>query len=115
MVLQYYCNVNQKHHITISIALRRSPVHRVVLVPKFLEIHHHLHMNGVVLFFSMGFLMVLSKDEHDYFYCLPKLSNNDRLALFELSESDHEEINSLPTKAAKIDYILQLGYFDQRH
>jgi TnpA family transposase len=56
-------------------------------------------------------ITLLSKEEIEYFYDIPELTNNDRIALFDLSETDHKEINKLPTEAVKIDYILQLGYF----
>jgi len=56
-------------------------------------------------------ITILSEDEQDHLYGIPKLTDPDRRVLFELSESDHEEINKLPTDSVKIDYILQLGYF----
>lgn len=56
-------------------------------------------------------ITLLSKEEIEYFYDIPELTNNDRMALFDLSETDHKEINKLPTEAVKIDYILQFGYF----
>jgi len=56
-------------------------------------------------------ISILSKDEYDYFYAIPELTNNDRLVLFELSEEEQSEIIKLPNEAVKINYILQLGYF----
>jgi hypothetical protein len=56
-------------------------------------------------------ITILSKDEYGYLYDIPELTHKDRVVLFDLSEADHEEINKLPTDPAKIDYILQLGYF----
>ncbi len=56
-------------------------------------------------------ITLLSKDEIEYLYGIPKLTHNDRLFLFDLSESNLKKIKNLPTEAVKIDYILQLGYF----
>ena len=54
---------------------------------------------------------ILSKDEYDYLYSIPELTNTDRIVLFELTEEDQNEIIKLPNEAVKINYILQLGYF----
>ena len=56
-------------------------------------------------------ITLISKDEYEYWYGIPELTNNDRVVLFDLSEADHKEMNNLSTDAVKIDYILQLGYF----
>jgi hypothetical protein len=56
-------------------------------------------------------ITLLSKDEYEYLYGIPELTNKDRIVLFDLSEADHRELNQLSTEAAKIDYVLQLGYF----
>jgi len=56
-------------------------------------------------------ITILSKDEYEYLYGLPELTNKDRIVLFDLSEADHREINKLSSEAVQIDYILQLGYF----
>ena len=56
-------------------------------------------------------ITLLSKDEYDYLYGIPELTNKDRIVLFDLSEADHIEINKLSSEAVQIDYILQLGYF----
>jgi len=56
-------------------------------------------------------ITLLSKDEIEYFYDIPELTNNDRMVLFDLSEADHKKIKNLSTEAVKINYILQLGYF----
>jgi len=56
-------------------------------------------------------ITILSKDEYEFLYGIPELTNKDRIVLFDLSEADRKEINKLSTAAAKINYILQLGYF----
>jgi len=56
-------------------------------------------------------ISLLSRDEYEYLYSIPELTNDDRLVLFDLSEEDHKEIKRLPGEAVKINYILQLGYF----
>ncbi len=56
-------------------------------------------------------ITLLSKDEYEYLYGIPELTNKDRMVLFDLSEEDHIEINKLSSEAVQIDYILQLGYF----
>ncbi|MCP3942531.1 MAG: DUF4158 domain-containing protein [Desulfobacteraceae bacterium] len=54
---------------------------------------------------------ILSKDEQDHLYGIPKLTYADRCVLFDLSKADHKELENLFPEAVKIDYILQLGYF----
>lgn len=56
-------------------------------------------------------ISILSKDEYKYLYEIPELTNNERMVLFDLSDTDHKVINKLPDEAVKINYILQLGYF----
>ena len=54
---------------------------------------------------------ILSKDEEKYLYEIPDLTNDERIVLFDLSDTDRKEINKLPDEPVKINYILQLGYF----
>lgn len=56
-------------------------------------------------------ITILSKDEVEYLYGIPKLTDSDRMVLFDLEETDHHAIRNLPNDAVKIDYIIQLGYF----
>lgn len=56
-------------------------------------------------------ITILSKDEVEYLYGIPKLTDSDRMVLFDLEETDHHTIRNLPNDAVKIDYIIQLGYF----
>ena len=56
-------------------------------------------------------IKILSKDEEKYLYDIPNLTNDERMVLFDLSEADYKEIRNLPDDAARIDYVLQLGYF----
>jgi hypothetical protein len=59
----------------------------------------------------MARLKILSADEFDNLYTLPKLDKQDRDFLFELDEADHSYLNSLVDLSSKIDYILQVEYF----
>jgi len=56
-------------------------------------------------------IKLLSEEEIEYLYGIPELSNEDREALFKLSETDHQTINDITNNAVKIDDVLQLGYF----
>jgi hypothetical protein len=56
----------------------------------------------------MARLKILSADEFDNLYSLPKLEKQDRDFLFELDEADHSYLNSLVNLSSKIDYILQV-------
>ena len=56
-------------------------------------------------------IKLLSKDEIECLYGIPELSNEDREVLFGLLETDYQAINEITNDVAKIDYILQLGYF----
>jgi len=56
-------------------------------------------------------IAILSSDEFDDLYSIPSLNDKEREMLFELSEEELAVINTIVSKAAKIDYVLQLGYF----
>ena len=56
-------------------------------------------------------LRILSDDDFNKLYKLPKLLKEDRNFVFELDEYDNNYLNTLNGIEAKINYILQLGYF----
>jgi len=56
-------------------------------------------------------LRILSDDDFNKLYKIPKLLNEDRNFIFELDEYDNNYLNTLNGIEAKINYILQLGYF----
>ena len=59
----------------------------------------------------MARLKILSTDEYDKLYHIPKLTDEERQFIFELDEIDKAYINSLSPTSVKINYILLLGYF----
>ena len=56
-------------------------------------------------------LRVLSDDEFNKLYKKPNILEEERYHIFELDQNDHNYLNTLNNIEAKIDYILQLGYF----
>jgi TnpA family transposase len=59
----------------------------------------------------MARLRILSLDEIKSLYQIPKLESEERQFVFELDEEDKDYINTIDNVAAKINYILNLGYF----
>ncbi|WP_150466111.1 Tn3 family transposase [Francisella sp. SYW-2] len=59
----------------------------------------------------MARLKILSADDFDNLYTIPKIEKQDREFLFELDEYDNEYLNTLTDLSSKIDYILQMEYF----
>ena len=56
-------------------------------------------------------IKILSPDEIDLLYGIPKLDNEDRKVLFDLAETDRHFLTTLSKHDEKINYILQLGFF----
>ena len=56
-------------------------------------------------------LNILSEDKVRELYGIPKLESEDREEVFDLMEEDIKYLKRLKTKADKVNYILQLGYF----
>lgn len=56
-------------------------------------------------------LRILSEEEIDKFYKIPKLSDTDRNDVFKLDECDNNYLATLSSMETRINYILQLGYF----
>ena len=59
----------------------------------------------------MSRLKILSGDEFDNLYAIPKLEKEDRPYVFDLDETDHRYLKTLTDIPCKIDYMLQLAYF----
>ena len=58
----------------------------------------------------MARLHILSSDDFDSLYAMPKLEEEDRPYVFDLDAQDHEYLATIDVPC-KIDYILQLTYF----
>ena len=57
-------------------------------------------------------LFILTKEEINSLYSIPKLGDEERAFLFELDEEDKTYLNSLKKDVPrKVNYILQLGYY----
>jgi len=59
-------------------------------------------------------LVILSPDEVEAIYALPKFSNEERLTFFELAPPEKTLLTDLGTVISKSIFILQLGYFKAR-
>ena len=59
----------------------------------------------------MARLKILSGDDFNNLYVIPRLEKEDRTYLFDLDETDHAYLETLTDIPCKIDYILQLEYF----
>jgi TnpA family transposase len=59
----------------------------------------------------MARLKILSDDDFDKLYKIPKLNENERELIFELDEIDKNYLNTINSTSVKINYILHLGYF----
>ena len=58
----------------------------------------------------MARLAILTKDEIESLYTIPRLDDEERSFLFNLDEDDKTYLESLGSTPRKINYILQLGY-----
>lgn len=56
-------------------------------------------------------LRILSDDDYDKLYKIPKLTDEERQFIFELDEIDKNYLNTINNTSVKINYILHLGYF----
>ena len=59
----------------------------------------------------MARLKILSDDDFDKLYKLPKLDNKERQFVFALDDIDKNYLNTISSIPVKINYILHLGYF----
>ena len=59
----------------------------------------------------MARLRILSDDDFDKLYKIPKLTDEERQCIFELDEFDQNYLKAINNIPAKINYILHLGYF----
>ncbi len=56
-------------------------------------------------------LSILTAQEIDDLYGLPRFTGDDRCLYFDLSASEHESVNTVHTTSAAVHLVLQLGYF----
>ena len=59
----------------------------------------------------MARLEILSNDEFDNLYKIPKFTNEERECVFELDAFDRNYLNTISSISVKINYILHVGYF----
>lgn len=59
----------------------------------------------------MARLRILSNDDYDKLYKIPSLTEDERKIVFELDEQDKLYLKTLKNIPAKINYILNLGFF----
>ena len=59
----------------------------------------------------MARLRILSDDDFDKLYKIPKFNDEERQFIFELDEIDKNYLNTINSIPVKINYILHLGYF----
>jgi hypothetical protein len=59
----------------------------------------------------MARLAILTINEINALYTIPKLSDDERISLFELNEGDKAYLSTLDNTGKKVNYILQLGYY----
>ncbi|WP_425361609.1 Tn3 family transposase [Candidatus Tisiphia endosymbiont of Ceraclea dissimilis] len=59
----------------------------------------------------MARLKILSNDDFDKLYKIPKLNDEERQFVFELDEVDKNHLNTISNIPGKINYILHLVYF----
>ena len=58
-------------------------------------------------------LRILSDDDFDKLYKIPKFNDEERQVVFELDEEDKNYLNTINSIPIKINYILHLGYFQR--
>ena len=56
-------------------------------------------------------LRILSDDDFNKLYKIPKLNDEERQVVFELDAEDKNYLNTINSIPIKINYILHLGYF----
>ena len=56
-------------------------------------------------------LRILSDDDFDKLYKIPKFNDEEQQVVFELDEEDKNYLNTINSIPIKINYILHLGYF----
>src|SRR6516165_4154319 len=56
-------------------------------------------------------LSILTAQEIDDLYGLPRFTQDDRRLYFDLSASEQESVNAVHTTTAAVHLVLQLGYF----
>jgi len=56
-------------------------------------------------------LSILTAQEIDDLYGLPRFTQDDRRLYFDLSASEHESVKAVHTTTAAVHLVLQLGYF----
>lgn len=59
-------------------------------------------------------LNILTAEEIDDLYSRPKLTEDEKIGLFELSSDEQSILTSKISVAAKVDAIIRLGYFKQK-
>lgn len=60
-------------------------------------------------------LHILTAEEIDNLYSRPKLSEDERVQLFELNQEERKILTANISIATKVDAIVRLGYFKQKH
>ena len=60
-------------------------------------------------------LRILSEDEIDALYGLPRLSDEERPEYFSLAPTEKSALDQLHSIKSRIYFILQLGYFKSHH
>jgi hypothetical protein len=59
----------------------------------------------------MPWVSILSDDEIEDLYGIPKFAEEDRRDFFALDQEDKKYVRRLRDAAARVNYVLQLGYF----
>jgi hypothetical protein len=59
-------------------------------------------------------LSILTPTEIDDLYLRPQLTEDERISLFELTQSERIILSSKMSIASKVDAIIRLGYFKQK-
>jgi hypothetical protein len=59
-------------------------------------------------------LSILTPAEIDDLYLRPQLTEDERIALFELTQEEQSILSSKISIASKVDAIIRLGYFKQK-
>lgn len=59
-------------------------------------------------------LQILSPEEYELLWCVPRFSQYDRDLFFALTASERHALSRLRTVHTKAHFLLQLGYFRAR-
>src|ERR1700743_1145962 len=62
----------------------------------------------------MARLTILTPKEHREIYGLPQFTDEERAVYFALSATEKQSMQEYRTLSAKINFVLQLGYFKAR-